>query len=111
MLQVARLAPPTLGESRPLVADFFRASLNPDGGFRNRSGDSDLYYTVFGLEGLIALQEALPIPLVKNYLARFGDGEHLDLVHLACLARAWAAIDADGRDTPARALSDRIAGF
>src|SRR5262245_65689978 len=44
MLQVARLAPRQLGESRDLVAAFLRERLNPDGGFQNRAGTSDLYY-------------------------------------------------------------------
>ena len=60
MLQVARLAPKQLGESRDLVAAFLRGRLNPDGGFQDRAGASDLYYTVFGLDALIALQDDLP---------------------------------------------------
>jgi prenyltransferase beta subunit len=92
MLQVARLAPKQLGESRDLVAAFLRARLNPDGGFQDRAGSSDLYYTVFGLDGLIALQETIPTDRTAAYLARFGDGTALDFVHLSCLARAWAAL-------------------
>jgi geranylgeranyl transferase type-2 subunit beta len=102
MLQIARLAPKQLGESRDLVAAFLRERLNPDGGFQDRAGASDLYYTVFGLDGLIALQEDLPIERTAAYLDRFGDGDGLDFVHLACLARAWAALkqhpDAAGVD-------------
>ena len=60
MLQVARLAPKQLGESRDLVRLPARAA-EPDGGFQDRAGDSDLYYTVFGLEGLVALQADLPV--------------------------------------------------
>ena len=60
MLQVARLAPKQLGESRDLVSAFLRERVNPDGGFQDRAGASDLYYTVFGLDGLIALQEEVP---------------------------------------------------
>ena len=52
MLQVARLAPRQLGESRDLVSAFLRARVNPDGGFQDRAGASDLYYTVFGLDAL-----------------------------------------------------------
>ena len=55
MLQVARLAPKQLGESRDLVSAFLRERVNPDGGFQDRAGASDLYYTVFGLDALIAL--------------------------------------------------------
>jgi hypothetical protein len=92
MLQVARLAPNELGESRDLVSAFLRAHVNPDGGFQDRAGASDLYYTVFGLDALIALQEPLPVDETAAYLNGFGDGAGLDLVHLACLARAWAAL-------------------
>jgi prenyltransferase beta subunit len=91
MLQVARLAPTQLGDSRDLVASFLRERINPDGGFQDRTGASDLYYTVFGLDGLIALQESLP-ESTAGYLNRFGDGDGLDFVHAACLARAWAAL-------------------
>ena len=85
------LAAKELGESRDLVSSFLRERVNPDGGFQDRAGASDLYYTVFGLDALIALQEPLPIDETAVYLNRFGDGVNLDLVHLACLARAWAA--------------------
>ena len=104
MLQVARLAPTQLGESRDLVAGFLRGQVNPDGGFRDRSGTSDLYYTVFGLDALIALQEEPPTDTVTRYLAGFGDGAGLDFVHLACLARAWATL----RRLPASAVVDRL---
>jgi prenyltransferase beta subunit len=92
MLQVARLAPKQLGESKALVAAFLRERLNPDGGFQDRAGASDLYYTVFGLDALIALQEELPVDETAAYLDRFRDCEGLDFVHRACLARAWAAL-------------------
>ncbi len=92
MLQVARLAPKQLGESRDLVAGFLRERLNPDGGFQDRAGASDLYYTVFGLDALIALQEALPFDRTAAYLNGFAAPAALDFVHLACLARGWAAL-------------------
>jgi prenyltransferase beta subunit len=104
MLQVARLAPKQLGESRDLVSTFLRESINPDGGFRDRAGASDLYYTVFGLDALIALQEPLPVEETSRYLERFGDGVGLDFVHLACLARAWAAL----RRRPDPVFADRL---
>ena len=95
MLQVARLAPTVLGESRELVAGFLRASLNEDGGFKDRAGESDLYYTVFGLEGLLAMHEPLP-GATPAYLQRFADGRALDFVHLTCLGRAWGSVSKTG---------------
>lgn len=111
MLQVARLAPQQLGESRDLVARFLIGCLNPDGGFQNRDGQSDLYYSVFGLEGLIALQEPVPVAAVAGYLRGFRDGEGLDFVHLTCLARCWAALaprPAAAADTPTGPDPNRI---
>ena len=111
MLQVARLAPQQLGESRDLVAGFLRSRLAPDGGFLNRGGASDLYYTVFGLEGLVALQEPLPSETVTPYLARFHDGADLDFVHLSSLARCWATLSRDQAGVPARRLLAHLETF
>jgi hypothetical protein len=108
MLQVARLAPRQLGESRDLVAAFLHSQLTRAGGFQDRAGRPDLYYTVFGLEGLVALQEALPEAAVTSYLRTFGDGEDLDLVHLACLARCWATLSRTLDGVPADAMLRRI---
>ena len=108
MLQVARLSPTLLGDAADLTARFLSSRLNPDGGFQDRDGASDLYYTVFALEGLIALQRELP-PRVRLFLERIGDGADLDLVHLCCLARCWAALKQPAPDLAGRidALWDR----
>jgi len=92
MLQVARVASKPLGESGALVRDFLLSQQHEDGGFRDRAGRSDLYYTVFGLDGLLALQAELPSRKVAQYLGGFRGGDGLDFVHLCCLARAWAAL-------------------
>jgi prenyltransferase beta subunit len=111
MLQVARLAPTELGESRDLVVRFLHERLNPDGGFQDRAGASDLYYTVFGLEALVALQADLPVPATSAYLTQFGDGAGLDFVHLACLARAWATMRPKHEDVPADGMLARLETF
>src|SRR5262249_46046493 len=95
MLQVARLSPNLLGDSCDLVRQFLSSQLLPDGGFADRSGRSDLYYTVFGLESFVALRS--DPPRSQAYLEQFGDGEGLDFVHLACLARCWATLCGDSR--------------
>lgn len=94
MLQVARVAPKALGESAELVAAFLRSQMSANGGFVDREGKPDLYYTVFGMEGLIALRQDLPVERMTRWLASFGDGEGLDFVHLCCLARCWRGVDA-----------------
>ena len=113
MLQVARLSPRLLGDSAELVIAFLRDQMNRDGGFKNRAGDSDLYYTVFGLEGLLALRADLPVTSAVSYLRTFDRRvEELDFVHTACLARAWAALPADVRSgVPRDAILARVASF
>jgi prenyltransferase beta subunit len=111
MLQVARLAPTLLGDARDLVHAFLQSRLNPDGGFQNRSGESDLYYTVFGLEGLCALS-APPPPATVAYLETFADAASLDFVHLTCLARAWATARPEGAPPDiVSALAQRLDRF
>ena len=93
MLQVARLAPKVLGpEVTELVAKFLRAQQSDNGGFKDRKGVSDLYYTVFGLDALTALQQPFDVERVRLFAQSFGDGAGLDFVHLCALARCWAAI-------------------
>ncbi len=92
MLQVARVAPKALGESVKLVEAFFRRQFAADGGGVDRDGRSDLYYTIFSLAGLQALQAEAPVEKVEAFLRGFGAGVGLDFVHLGALARCWAAI-------------------
>src|SRR2546423_1498619 len=94
MLQVARLAPKVLGDDAvQLVTQFLRSQQNEDGGFKDRKGKSDLYYTVFGLDALAALQQPFDKDRIRSYAESFGDGATLDFVHLCALARCWAALE------------------
>ena len=112
MLQVARLAPRALGESAELVRNFLLAQLTEDGGFMNRDGKADLYYTVFGVEGLLALQAEVPREKIGTWLARLGDGAGLDFVHLCCLARCWSALGGHGLSAEqGQSLADRISKY
>ncbi len=92
MLQVARLAPKMLGDSADLVRAFFARQLSEKGGGRDRDGRPDLYYTIFALAGLQAMQADVPAEGVERWLLAHGDGGALDFVHLGALARCWAAV-------------------
>ena len=129
MLQVAHLAPKLLGESTELVRAFLLREQNPDGGFKDRSGRSDLYYTVFGIDSLIALAVATGgrsvvaaseladrFAQATDFLMAFADGDGLDFVHLCCLARGWGALASRGltRSGPAgikKEILGRIEAF
>lgn len=91
MLRAARRGRSSLPDAAR-VAAFLAGSWLPDGGFPDRSGKSDLYYTVFGLQCLSALDADLPAATVRRYLDAVGDGPSLDLVHLGCLLRCWSTL-------------------
>ncbi len=94
MLQVARLARAVLGdEACELVEAHVRSQQGEDGGFRDRDGASDLYYTCFAIDALTALQAPLPEESLAAFLEeRLASAGQLDFVHLCCLARASSAL-------------------
>ncbi len=100
MLQVARLAPKMLGDSTELVRDFLLRQFTAEGGARDRAGRADLYYTLFALAGMQAVEitkDKSPAQrgALEKFMAAFGDGEGLDFIHLGALARCSAASGAD----------------
>ena len=92
MLAAARRAPGMLGDAAAArVRDFLLGRAHPGGGFTDRAGHPDLYYTPFAVDGLLALGAEPAWDPLASFLGRFRTGEGLDLVHLASLVRAWAA--------------------
>ncbi len=111
MLQVARVAPKSLGESASLVRAFLESQLGPNGGGLDRDGREDLYYTIFVLAGLQALQADAPASRIIPYLDGFQDGESLDFVHLGALARCRSAVGSSAASPFAQPLLSRIESF
>jgi hypothetical protein len=93
MLQVARRGSVPLGDATDLVRAFYARQWTQAGGAGDRTGQPDLYYTVFALSGCAALDVPVPTEKLAAWLRGFGDGEGLDLVHLSSLARCWASLD------------------
>ena len=109
LVRAARRASSVLGESAQLVREFILKQQNPDGGFRGRTTQSDLYYTLFALDGLRALDAPIDAAQVASYLASFTDGAALDFVHLCCLAGCHAALRETGApETVREALLHRL---
>jgi len=95
-------------EGKARIAEFVRAQQHPDGGFRGRSGASDLYYTHFAVQALLALGEPLPVPALADYLQGFDPDGAMPFVEVACLASVSSAIHPDRRDDKSLA---RLARF
>jgi len=112
MLQVARLARTPLHDVIDLVVQFVLSQLNTDGGFKNRGGESDLYYTVFGLESLHALMYEIPVAQTLGYLEQFTKLNEMDLIELCCLARCWSNMPEGSFDSLlAKSIGDQFECF
>ena len=92
--------------------------MQDDGGFRGRSEGSDLYYTVFGLEGLLAIGTDVSAGRAPpwrhravGYLRGFGGGADLDFVHLACLARCRADVGVEPEEPTRRTVLDNLESY
>lgn len=105
MLQLARLAPRLLSDATELVAKFLYSQTHPEGGFVDRAGEPDLYYTVFGMDCMAALQLPIPEAAMRQYLSRFGCGESLDLIHQIALLRCWANMGMPPKDVVTAVLA------
>ncbi|NBB95396.1 MAG: hypothetical protein GVY16_06605 [Planctomycetes bacterium] len=109
MIAAARRAVFCVGLEPETVVQSLRAQQQEGGAFTDRAGRADLYYTVFGVEGLLALDQPIDGDALAAWLATI-DPAALDLVHAAALARVWA--DLPGRAMPEpmrRALLDIVA--
>ena len=88
LFDTLRKAPSLIGESAAIIiSDYIFSQFTADGGFRNRAGKCDQYYTMFGLTCAEALGVHVDIGLVSRYLSRFIPAE-LDLVHLVCWSKS-----------------------
>lgn len=115
MCKAVTKAREALGDSAEAVKSFLLRRQAPDGGFLGRDGRSDLYYTVFGLEASLLLGVEIDRDRVTGYLDGFGEGEALDLVHLASLIRCRANLgmvqDPDVLSRRLQAYRSRDGGF
>lgn len=93
LVKAAVRAKVVLDGAADLVTEFLKSQVSPDGGFKGRSSESDLYYTVFGTECMIALLPGLSHDPVAEYLQQFGGKlDSMGLVDLACYVRCMADV-------------------
>lgn len=113
MLQVGRLAGSVLGdEARGLVESFIRSRQDADGGFQDRDGVSDLYYTSFAIDGLTALQVEVPVESLSAFLEKERSrADELDFVHLCCLLRCLSAVGERMDPKTLASLYERVEKF
>lgn len=112
LIEVARRACAPLADSAPLVSQRLLEPIARAGAAPDRNGRPDLYYTLFALAGLDALDAAWPHDAVRAFLLTHAEGSGLDFIHLGALARCWAFLGTDTMPPGlAPALLDRIEAF
>jgi len=112
MLQVACGATRFLADSTSLVRERLHRSISDRGCACDRAGKPDVYYTLFALAGLEALDAPWPRDKVESFLHGFRDGAGLDFVHLGALARCWAFVGPKAMPAVIRsAVLDRLESF
>jgi probable HAF family extracellular repeat protein len=93
LIKAAVGAKAVLGQSTDLLAEFLKSQINPDGGFRGRSSESDLYYTMFGIEAMTAVCPGFSCEPTVKYLQKFdGKLDSMGLVDLGCYIRCMADV-------------------
>ena len=90
MIRAVSRSKAVMEDSISSVINFLTTSINPDGGFKGRDRQSDLYYTVFGLEALLALGAAFSQNQTLNFIQESIKKKPIDLVHLAAMIRCLA---------------------
>jgi len=82
-----------LGDSTGLVAEFLKSNLNSDGGFKGRSTDSDLYYTMFGIEAIHSICPQYSLESTLLFLQQFdGKLDSMEMVDICCYLRCIADV-------------------
>lgn len=112
MLQVARRATRFLADSAPRVRDRLLEPIVDGGSALDRAGSPDLYYTLYALAGLEALDTSWPRHKVQTFLQSHHEGAGLDFIHLGALVRCWAFVGTDAMPAGlAPALLARLESF
>ena len=81
------LTPTAFDQMRSYIA----SQLTGNGGFANRKGEVDLYYTVFGLSCSLVLKLDFPLDQLEKFLAGFVL-EKLSMVDLSCYVKCQAMV-------------------
>jgi hypothetical protein len=85
--------PTTLSE----IKEFVKSRQTSDGGFSDRGGNSDIYYTLFGCYIAEALGVNEVMPSLKEYVKNIVQAGKLKGVHLKCAVILYAKLYGSGR--------------
>lgn len=92
IFQIAIRAVNELDEAaKALIGGYLKSKLTPEGGFANKIGRADIYYSLFGLSNSCILQLNLPFARIKEWLDLFVP-QKLGLIELSSLAKCYSIL-------------------
>lgn len=103
MLEAAARGAEMSGKDAGKISAFILSCQGTDGGFRGHGKESDLYYTMFALEGLSALGADFDRDAVGGYI-HSKEPEDLDFIHCCCLARCISLFEIDDANLSGRII-------
>lgn len=74
-------------EAKNQIKSFLSSQKSENGGFVDRAGKADLYYSVFGYTLALVLDFKVNVVEERKYLRRIKHAENLDFVHSNCFVR------------------------
>jgi prenyltransferase beta subunit len=78
-------------QARQRITNYLQAELNQAGGFNDRSGNPDLYYSLFGLGAAYTLGIELPWHKISAWLNKH-EPQNLGLIELSSLVKCLAIV-------------------
>lgn len=112
LIRIATDAAAAMADRKDALDHFFRIRHNPDGGFRGKGPQSDLYYTGFAVLALLAMEIPFNRDKTIRFLESHEDGSGLDLSHLAVLVRLCNILKPDFQTSPLRTqLTEQLRKF
>jgi len=111
LIAVASLAGSVLDGAASAEIERFVRSQAALPGFRGRSNEPDLYYTMFALWCLAALRTCIDVGEIEPVLRAYPDPGDLDLAHLVCLIEIGALAGGCGGPASGRQWAHHLIQF
>jgi prenyltransferase beta subunit len=81
-------------EALDIIREFLKSSQHPDGGFTDRAGNQDPYYSVFGYFLAFAFDLEIQSETQKQFIESWKDNHTIDLIHAVSLMQCAILIEA-----------------
>lgn len=97
-------------EAANQIKKYLEECLRPDGGFVDRAGNPDPYYSVFGYSLAFVFNLEIPVNKQEDFIENWLDNNEIDFVHAVSLVRCALLISALQLKSKGGILSKQLSG-